>query len=121
MYRRHVFVLGPLAVFLVFILFFSAQTSAVGPDFVLLEDSPIGASDSLSQHVSTADIDNDGDGDVFFANSGKSILYRHDENVLVPISGGDIANHSAMSQAGVWGDYDRDGFVDLFVPTLGGV
>jgi uncharacterized repeat protein (TIGR01451 family) len=65
-----------------------------------------------------ADYDNDGDQDVFVANAGgeKNLLYRNDGNgVFTKITTGAIVNDEQNSVGASWGDYNSDGYMDLFV------
>lgn len=68
-----------------------------------------------------ADVDNDGDPDVFVKGAGygrQSVFYRNDGGgrftavSIVPTV--DPASRDSWSVA--WGDYDQDGWVDLFIP-----
>jgi hypothetical protein len=69
--------------------------------------------------VCAADIDNDGDLDVFITNYGQNALYRNDQGpegthfTNISRQAGIAGNGWGASAA--FGDYDRDGFVDLFV------
>jgi hypothetical protein len=65
------------------------------------------------------DYDNDGDQDLFVMNRGSNILMRNDgsdgsggwnfTNVAAGLGG------TARTSAAAWGDYDNDGFLDLYV------
>jgi hypothetical protein len=73
---------------------------------------------SGSNGPSVADIDNDGDLDLFVASYGKNYLYRADGPAkfteiadAVGLAGGDKATPSR------WGDYDNDGRIDLYVSS----
>jgi hypothetical protein len=72
-----------------------------------------------------ADFDNDGFLDLFVANGGfsanrKSSLYRNQGNgTFSKMTAGNIANDVAGSVCGIWGDYDNDGFRDLFLANYG--
>ncbi|HUF63132.1 MAG TPA: VCBS repeat-containing protein [Verrucomicrobiales bacterium] len=70
------------------------------------------------------DYDNDGDLDLYVANDfGRNNLYRQD-----PAPGGGVRFTDVAEQAGVldiaagmsaaWGDYDNDGFMDLYVGNM---
>lgn len=68
--------------------------------------------------VCWSDYDNDGNLDLFIGrNSGLSdVLFHNDGNgVLRRITTGDIVSGTGNANNCVWGDYDNDGFVDLFV------
>ena len=63
-----------------------------------------------------ADYDNDGDQDLFVTNYGPSRLFRNDGGSFadVTVSAGVMDSGDAFRNTGcAWGDYDRDGFVDL--------
>ena len=63
------------------------------------------------------DYDNDGYLDLFVANFGSvNYLYHNDSNgVFTKITTGDIVSDVGDSHGASWGDYDNDGFLDLFV------
>ena len=69
-----------------------------------------------------ADVDNDGDPDLYVGGAGpgrQSVFYRNDGNgrftavSIVPTQ--DAAGRDSWFVS--WGDYDNDGWVDLFIPT----
>lgn len=71
-----------------------------------------------------ADYDNDGDLDLFVANghhpnpsiTHKNFLYQNNgDGTFTKISTGEIANDEGWSYGAAFGDYDRDGDLDLFV------
>jgi len=67
--------------------------------------------------VAVADFDNDGNLDLFVTGYGHSVLYRglghcKFEDVTEKVGLGGI---TGMATGAAWGDYDRDGHVDLFV------
>jgi len=65
------------------------------------------------------DYDNDGDLDLFiaqYANGANDLLYRNDGGgTFTRITNGPVVISGGRSQFGVWGDYDNDGWLDLFV------
>ena len=70
---------------------------------------------------SWGDFDNDGFLDLFVANGGSgslgpNLLYHNDGNgTFTKITSGIVVTDSIQSFSGAWGDYDNDGYVDLFV------
>jgi hypothetical protein len=76
-----------------------------------------------------ADYDNDGDLDLFVANGDrfgrsrgpmqKSFLYQNNgDGTFVKITNSVMVDDLANSMGCSWGDYDNDGFIDLFVGGL---
>lgn len=69
--------------------------------------------------VAWGDYDNDGDPDVFVTNyvdNEPNRLYRNNGNsTFTRITSGDIVTDLASSIGATWGDYDNDGYVDLYV------
>lgn len=67
------------------------------------------------------DYDNDGDLDVFVANYGPNLLYRHnDDGTFTDVGktlGVGVENHAVSAD---WGDYDNDGDLDLWVISYEG-
>ena len=68
------------------------------------------------------DYDNDGDLDLFVTEmSENNRLYRNDgTNGFVRITAGAIVNAGGRSFSAAWGDYDNDGYLDLFVARAHG-
>jgi hypothetical protein len=74
--------------------------------------------------VSWADVDGDGDADLFVTNGfdvsadpegQPNRLYRNDGGSLVLLSTGPLAESEGISSANTWGDYDGDGDLDVFI------
>ena len=64
------------------------------------------------------DYDNDGDADLFVTTfQGSCYLFNNIDGQLVDVTvdSNIIQNPNAQSQGASWGDYDRDGFLDLYV------
>jgi hypothetical protein len=62
-----------------------------------------------------ADLDNDGDCDVFLTRFGGYALFRNDGGHFVEITHSAGISGSAWGASAAFGDYDGDGLVDLFV------
>lgn len=71
---------------------------------------------------SWADMDNDGDLDVFLATNGsRNQLYRNDGNMnFTPLSDSDVTKNITRSFSSAWADIDNDGDLDLFVTNAFG-
>jgi hypothetical protein len=73
---------------------------------------------SNSQGVSWGDYDNDGWLDLFVANTGgqKCFLYHNEGNgAFSKITNSPVTTVAGNFACGAWGDYDNDGYLDLFV------
>lgn len=77
-----------------------------------------------SRGMCFADFDNDGDNDFFVCGVDSSVLYENRlsqaEGKFVNVTGAYFGSHKGDLTGGIaasWGDYNRDGFVDLFVAT----
>ncbi|GAB5534848.1 MAG: hypothetical protein Rubg2KO_10970 [Rubricoccaceae bacterium] len=70
------------------------------------------------------DYDNDGDLDAFVTNyssAPKNELYRNDDGTFVKVTdAGALVTDEDASLANVWGDFDNDGDLDVFVSNEGG-
>jgi len=70
----------------------------------------------FGQGVAVADVDNDGDEDVYVTNYGKNVLYRnHGDGTFSPWTAG--VEDERWSTSAAFGDIDNDGNVDLYVCT----
>ncbi len=74
--------------------------------------------DHAGAGVAVADFDNDGWPDIYLANSDKDVLLRNDSGtgfVDVTATAGFPAGERERGTAAAWGDFDGDGFLDLYV------
>ncbi len=83
---------------------------------------------SMGASVSVVDFDRDGWNDLYLTNSGegtKNALYRNDHDgtftdVAAQMGVADVSSReTGVSMGAVWGDYDNDGFDDLFLYKWG--
>jgi len=70
-----------------------------------------------------ADYDNDGYLDLFVVNEGlgNRLYHNNGDGTFTRVTEGDIVTDIANSNGCSWGDYDNDGFLDLFVANGGTV
>jgi len=85
------------------------------------QNSPVALSATSALGIAWGDYDNDGDPDLFVANTNgeNNQLYRNDKGKFSLMTTGDIVNDGGTSVGGVWGDYDNDGDLDLYVTNSG--
>jgi hypothetical protein len=82
---------------------------------------------SMGAAVSIADFDRDGWSDIYVTNSGegsKNALYRNMsdgsfKDVAAELGVAELNQAGGVSMGGTWGDFDNDGFEDLFVYKWG--
>lgn len=73
---------------------------------------------SGSNGPSVADIDNDGDLDLFVAGYGSNFLYRADgPGTFVEVAGAMGVAGADKATPSRWGDFDNDGRIDLYVSS----
>jgi hypothetical protein len=89
-----------------------------GAVFTRVAEGPIANDGGRSNGVAWADYDNDGDLDLFVSNAfgENNFLYRNDgPSGFARITEGFIVNDGGNSTSLAWGDFDNDGWLDLFV------
>ncbi len=76
----------------------------------------------LSTGSSWADYDNDGDQDLLITNDGNTanLLYRNDNRGTLIEQVNALPNDAQDSFSSTWGDYNRDGFPDIFIANTNG-
>ncbi len=66
--------------------------------------------------VAVGDFDNDGDDDLFVTTVGQSLLFRNDKGVFTDVTKqSGLFGPNEFSTSAAWLDYDKDGYLDLFV------
>ncbi len=85
--------------------------------FSAITDIPPATTSGSAWSSAWADYNNDSRPDLFVANSaGRNFLFHnHGGGAFARIQEGPIVNDSDLSIGCAWGDYDNDGFLDLFV------
>ena len=73
--------------------------------------------DGWGNGVAVADVDNDGDPDLYVANLGPDVLYLNQgDGTFRDVTHERGLGHAGWSTGGAFADVDRDGDLDLFVP-----
>ncbi len=95
--------------------------------FSALTDSPIVQDGKPSDGATWADFDNDGDADCFVANwyNIDNLFYKNDgvvggEVQFAQVLTGPLVTDGGFSETASWGDFDNDGWLDLYVTNSGG-
>lgn len=94
----------------------SGNFTAVSGDPIVMDNQP-------SDGATFADIDNDGDIDGFVVNwyNKNNLAYLNQgDGTFVQITEGPWVNQAGYSETAAFGDYDNDGFVDLYVTNSAG-
>jgi len=99
----------------------SLMAQEAGGDFVLVQPELLGERGSMTH--AWADFDNDGDPDLYvgFRPDQPNRLYRNDAAGFVEVAGVLGVADVEGTRAVAWGDYDADGWLDLFVGYTAGM
>ena len=95
-----------------------------GGSFVLAQNDSIVLDNTPSDGATFGDADNDGDLDAFVANwyNVDNLFYVNNGNGLFTKDNAQIiSNDLGYSETAAWGDYDKDGLLDLYVTNSGGL
>jgi hypothetical protein len=85
--------------------------------FTRVAEGPVVADSGSSYGCSWADIDNDGDADLFVSNYNENncLYLNNGDGAFTKVTAGRIVTDGGKSTGCAWADYDRDGLLDLFV------
>jgi hypothetical protein len=87
----------------------------------ITDTAGVGVTDKISVSASFADIDNDGDQDLYVTTvrAGNMLFENDGHGRFTDISAESGLNYSGHSSSAVFFDYDHDGLLDLFLVNVG--
>jgi hypothetical protein len=86
--------------------------------FTRITSGDIATDDPNSEGCAWGDYDNDGDLDLFVAVglNGNDLLYQNNgDGTFTKVTSGSLVTSGGSSRGCAWGDYDNDGYIDLFI------
>ena len=94
---------------------------SIDPTFTKITTGNIATEGGASTACAWGDYDNDGWPDLFVNNrDARNFLYRNKrDGTFEKITTGHLVTNTATHLAGVWGDYDNDGYLDMLVVNGG--
>jgi hypothetical protein len=94
-----------------------------GTNWLKQTTGPLVTDSVNSEIVQWADYDNDGYIDIFSANANNqnnTLYHNNRDGTFTKITTGSVVSDGGNSAGSAWGDYDNDGFIDLFVANWQG-
>jgi|GEM_PF-889086 len=90
--------------------------------FTQITSGAIATDNEPSRCATCGDYDNDGFIDVFVANenAANSLYHNNGNGTFTKITGQPLTTEVFASRAAAWADYNRDGFLDLFIAVVNG-
>ncbi|MFN0034946.1 MAG: FG-GAP-like repeat-containing protein [Saprospiraceae bacterium] len=91
--------------------------------FTAVTNDPIVQDHKPSDGATWGDYDNDGDADCFVVNwyNVNNLLYKNKgDGTFEQVTTGNLVNDGGFSETAAWGDYDNDGWLDLYVTNSDG-
>src|SRR6185369_9103689 len=107
---------------LVFLLALSLTNPLFAQSFTPITSGNVVTDGGVSASCAWGDYDNDGHLDLFVANLGQNNFLYHNngDGTFTKITTGNIVTDVGWSLGCAWGDYDNDGYLDLYVASSGG-
>ena len=106
--------------------FYENQLSETGSaDFIRIEQPRFASDTRDGQTVNWIDVENDGDLDMYVTSWGAQLggvrndLYLNDNGIFIKVTEGGLVSDADISLANIWGDFDNDADVDVFIANRG--
>ena len=100
-----------------YVMFWLCPIGLDAQQFTQVQNGNIVTSNNSTGGCSWADYNNDGYPDLFLSNTNtRNQLFKNNgDGTFQEITSGIIVNNAGVSNTAIWGDYDNDGNLDLFV------